>query len=234
MKRKHSGTSHKLAPAGSNESLMSRRIARNNLLADVKSEGWRWAFDRSKPPISESPRESELALMRAQVSDVVNSHIKNSRPSVATKVTRLLKSIGESSGVISGKWMIFEDARKVSCQDGSLDEQWVRVKQAMVESQLGFTAKITDTAAGSRVMCIYTMSFLQQSDVWRTLDHLHNIGVHPTSWKADIVTYLGLRGDGTPRLEMSWFKPAHRPPEEQEQDRRVSVTELAMVNKFHP
>jgi hypothetical protein len=117
--------------------------------------------------------------------------------------------------------MVFERSAR---QSKRMDEQWDKVKQGVRDNKLGFSAKITDENPGSRVMCIYTYSFLDEVDVWRVLDQLHAVGVYPSTWKADIMTLLGIyssKAQGAscphrpdlciPGLNMGWFLPAHRP-----------------------
>ena len=152
---------------------------------------------------------------------MMSSHVKGSRPSLSAKVTDQVKQAGIGIRVLTGKWMVFERNAR---QSKKMDEQWAKVKQGVRDNKLGFSAKITNGNPGSRVMCIYTYSFLDEVDVWRVLDQLHAVGVYPSTWKADIMTLLGIYSSKAqdasgrhrpdlyiPGLNMGWFLPAHRP-----------------------
>jgi hypothetical protein len=161
--------------------------------------------------------ETTLEARRNEIRAIIDKHTKNSQPSIHKKVTDAVKEMGQNCGMLTGKWMVFERDR-VSCDSTNtckMDKQWTKVKQAVLSNELGFSAKITDGKAGGRVMCIYTYSFLDEVDVWRVLQQLHRISVCPISWKADIVTHLGLYSDDgsmksggrlyLPGLRMGWF-----------------------------
>jgi hypothetical protein len=94
------------------------------------------------------------------------------------------------------------------------EAQWACVKAAVAAGNLGPVAKLAQGTPPGRVMCVYTYCFEDESDVFRVLKQLHTMGVYPTSWKADIVTYIGLyntRGSSgvlqVPNFQAGWFVP---------------------------
>ena len=201
---------------------VSEIVIQETLNADDRvSGGWRWAPDGVAPPPAPLLNASQLDLRRQRIVGMMSSHVKGSRPSLSAKVTDQVKQAGIGIRVLTGKWMAFERNAR---QSKKMDEQWAKVKQGVRDNKLGFSAKITDGNPGSRVMCIYTYSFLDEVDVWRVLDQLHAVGVYPSTWKADIMTLLGIYSSKAqdasgrhrpdlyiPGLNMGWFLPAHRP-----------------------
>ena len=146
-------------------------------------------MDAEKPLTFAATSALQLELWRQRIVSVVNSHTKGSRPSLTAKVASEVRQLGASNTILTGKWMVFERSAR---QSKRMDEQWDKVKQGVRDNKLGFSAKITDENPGSRVMCIYTYSFLDEVDVWRVLDQLHAVGVYPSTWKADIMTHLDI------------------------------------------
>ena len=181
--------------------------------------GWRWVhsslvhLDPRKGMVHE-PSTATIAEWRKNLNKVVKGHVKGSRPSLAVKMTQHAKTLARESKQVSGKWMVFDKP-----MNNITEAQWDKVKEAVAAGKLGPVAKLAVGAPPGRVMCIYTYSFLDEDDVWRVLKNLlHTMGVHPTSWKADFVTHVGLyskkmfQNDScdvlhVPNLQSGWFQP---------------------------
>ncbi len=180
--------------------------------SEVEDTGWRWAFEGTST-WGVVPKDTMVHQWKRQVSNVIQVHVKGSRPSLAEKVTQLAKEMARECNEMSGKWMVFEKQTK------NMDDKWCKVKMALARRSLGPAAKLS-LNKGDRVMCIYTASFEDERDVWRVLQSLHSIGIYPTTWKADIVTYIGLynlrkhagiHGLVVPGLTLGWFTPNKSP-----------------------
>lgn len=163
----------------------------------------------SFPP---EPKHHEIALWQADIRDIIEYH-KNS-DKLADKVTNKAKKIAQQSGILSGKWLIYEGNHK------NIDELWETVKQNVVNGKLGPCAKLSQ--GRGRVMCVYNESYLDENDVWRVYQKLVDLGATPSCWKPDILTLLGLYSSNpnsagnnsisnegsklsVPGLKMSWF-----------------------------
>ena len=134
-----------------------------------------------------APKAAMIQEWKGKVADLVQNHVKGSRPSLSDKVAKLVKEMARESNQVSGKWMVFEN------QTRDMEGKWSKVKLALARSTLGPVAKLSESlCAGGRVMCIYTKSFEDFTDIRRVLHSLHDVGIHPTCWKADIMTYIGL------------------------------------------
>lgn len=172
------------------------------------SGGWRWVDSPGERPASSVPDATTLGTMRHRIKMLMDNHKKGSRPSLHEKVTDAVKKMAQDSGCVVGKWMLIEPTYK-------MDEAWKKVKEGVRSNKLGFSAKMTDGPAGTRVMCIYTYSFLDETDVWRVLQQLRRMEIFPKTWKADIMTHIGLYsskaaslsagGIYVPGLLMGWF-----------------------------
>ena len=156
------------------------------------------------------PKVAMIQEWKGKVADLVKNHVKRSRPSLSDKVAKLVKEMARESNQVSGKWMVFEN------QTRDMEGKWSKVKLALARSTLGPVAKLSESlCAGGRVMCIYTKSFEDLTDIRRVLHSLHDVGIHPTCWKADIMTYIGLynsknsdkEGIVVSGLPMGWFTP---------------------------
>ena len=174
------------------------------------SDGWRYAYcntacldQRLTGDVYRAPDKTMLACWRDEIKAMASLHVRKSRPSLATKVTEYVKRVARETGYLSGKWMIFGTGR-------SIENQWVKVKEAVHASQLGACAKFSDPSRDHprRVICVYTYSFEDEEDIWRKLRTLHGMDVHPTSWKPDVLTHLGVTD---PELKSGWFNPADCP-----------------------
>ena len=175
--------------------------------------GWRWVYSSLLKGMVHEPSAAKIAEWRENLKEVVKGHVKGSRPSLAVKVTQHAKTLARESKQVSGKWMVFDKPMK-----NITEAQWDKVKEAVAAGKLGPVAKLAVGAPPGRVMCIYTYSFLDEDDVWRVLKNLQTMGVHPTSWKADFVTHVGLystkrvQNDScdvlhVPNLQSGWFLP---------------------------
>ena len=167
-------------------------------------DGWEYAYRRCQTgpnaDVYRVPQESMLMIWRNQLRAITSQHVRKSRPALAVKLTDYLKKAARETGFLSGKWLIFGEG-------WSIEVQWVKVKEAVCASKLGACAKLSEkTHDRPRVICVYTYSFEDEVDVWRTLRALHAIDVYPTSWKPDILTHLS-----HPALKQGWFPPAHCP-----------------------
>ena len=151
-----------------------------------------------------APDKNMLARWRDEMKAMASLHVRKSRPSLATKMAEYVKRVAREAGYLSGKWMIFGTAGR------SIENQWVKVKEAVNASQLGACAKFSDLSRDHprRVICVYTYSFEDEEDIWRKLRTLHGMDVHPTSWKPDVLTHLGVTD---PELKSGWFNPADCP-----------------------
>ena len=156
------------------------------------------------------PKVAMIQEWKGKVADLVQNHVKRSRPSLSDKVAKLVKEMARESNQVSGKWMVFEN------QTRDMEGKWSKVKLALARSTLGPVAKLSESlCAGGRVMCIYTKSFEDFTDIRRVLHSLHDVGIHPTCWKADIMTYIGLYNSKNSDKEgivvsgfpMGWFTP---------------------------
>ena len=174
------------------------------------SDGWRYAYcntacldQRLTGDVYRAPDTTMLACWRDEIKAMASLHVRKSRPSLATKVMEYVKRVAREAGYLSGKWMIFGTGR-------SIENQWVKVKEAVNASQLGACAKFSDPSRDHprRVICVYTYSFEDEEDIWRKLRTLHGMDVHPTSWKPDVLTHLGVTD---PELKSGWFNPADCP-----------------------
>ena len=172
------------------------------------SDGWRYAYtacldERLTGDVYRAPDEKMLACWRDEIKRMVSLHVRKSRPSLAAKVTEYVKKMAHETGYLSGKWMVFGTGR-------SIEKTWVKVKEAVHASRLGACAKcsVPSRDRPRRVICVYTYSFEDEEDIWRKLRTLHEMDVHPTSWKPDVLTHLGITD---PELKSGWFNPADRP-----------------------
>ena len=173
------------------------------------SDGWRYAYttcldQRLTGDVYRAPDKNMLARWRDEMKAMASLHVRKSRPSLATKMAEYVKRVAREAGYLSGKWMIFGTAGR------SIENQWVKVKEAVNASQLGACAKFSDPSRDHprRVICVYTYSFEDEEDIWRKLRTLHGMDVHPTSWKPDVLTHLGVTD---PELKSGWFNPADCP-----------------------
>ena len=172
--------------------------------------GWRWVYSSLLKGMVHEPSAAKIAEWRENLKEVVKGHVKGSRPSLAVKVTQHAKTLARESKQVSGKWMVFDKPMK-----NITEAQWDKVKEAVAAGKLGPVAKLAVGAPPGRVMCIYTYSFLDEDDVWRVLKNLQTMGVHPTSWKADFVTHVGLSSKKrfqndmlhVPNFQSGWFLP---------------------------
>ena len=180
--------------------------------------GWRWvhsSLDHRDPRkgMVHEPSTATIAEWRENLKEVLKGHVRGSRPSLAVKMTQHAKTLARESKQVSGKWMVFDKP-----MHNITEAQWDKVKEAVAAGKLGPVAKLAVGAPPGRVMCIYTYSFLDEDDVWRVLKNLQTMGVHPTSWKADFVTHVGLystkrfQNDScdvlhVPNLQSGWFLP---------------------------
>ena len=162
--------------------------------------GWEYAYRRCQTgpnaDVYRVPQESLLMIWRNQLRAITSQHVRKSRPALAVKLTEYLKKAARETGFLSGKWLVFGGGR-------SIEVQWVKVKEAVCASKLGACAKLSEKTHGDpRVICVYTYSFEDEVDVWRTLRALHAMDVYPTTWKPDILTHLS-----HPALKLGWFAP---------------------------
>ena len=162
--------------------------------------GWEYAYRRCQTgpnaDVYRVPQESLLMIWRNQLRAITSQHVRKSRPALAVKLTEYLKKAARETGFLSGKWLVFGGGR-------SIEVQWVKVKEAVCASKLGACAKLSEKTHGDpRVICVYTYSFEDEVDVWRTLRALHAMDVYPTTWKPDILTHLS-----HPALKQGWFAP---------------------------
>ena len=174
-------------------------------------DGWEYVYSRCQTgpnaDVYRVPQEPMLRIWWNQLVRITSQHVRKSRPALAVKLTEYLKKAARETGFLSGKWLIFGEGR-------SIEVQWVKVKEAVCASKLGACAKLSEkTHDRPRVICVYTYSFEDEADVWRTLRALHAMNVYPTSWKPDILTHLSIPGTefATPVLKQGWFAPAHCP-----------------------
>ena len=141
---------------------------------------------------------ARLGEWKRHLRKLLRKHKKGSRPALKTRVTALAQEWARAARLLIGKWVVWE--QKGDGNAIKFDQQWQRVKAAMRDGRLGDTAKITDLRPGeerTRVMCVYTYSFEDEADVARVLRALHAIDVHPKTWKADMMTHLGLYASET-------------------------------------
>ena len=171
---------------------------------EIRSGGWRWVHSTGSlhdhHNVPEEPSAATIALWQATLAKVIQNHV-GSRPSLGFKVTDCCKQLARESKQVSGKWMLFDRGDK-----NIKEEQWERVKKAVAGGKLGPVAKMSEGNPPGRVMCVYTHSFEDEKDIRRVLEQLQELGVYPTSWKADLLTYVGLI-EKCPRLQSGWFLP---------------------------
>ena len=144
--------------------------------------------------------------------ECVKAHAQGSQPDLPTKVTTYIKQVAQTSGVVCGKWMVFEG--RASRRSIAFEDQWNRVKQAVNRNLLGRVAKMKAGEPGHRVLCIYTKSFTDDWDAFRVLEQLHSMSIFPVYWEAEMVTLLGMdnnRNKCVPRLDLAWFHPSLLP-----------------------
>ena len=170
-------------------------------------DGWDYVYSRCQTgptaDVYRVPQEPIVMIWRNQLRAITSQHVRKSRPALAVKLTEYIKKAAREAGYLSGKWMIFGTGRPI-------ENQWVKVKEAVNASQLGACAKFSDPSPDHprRVICVYTYSFDDEEDIWRKLRTLHGMDVHPTSWKPDVLTHLGVTDR---ELKSGWFNPADCP-----------------------
>lgn len=173
----------------------------------IRHGGWQWVYaeqHRNQPRLlanSVTPSEQEVQCFKRQLGQIIQNHVKGSRPSLSIKVAEEIKCMAKACGLVCGKWMCFLKNQE------SIEKVWVQIQAAVRAGNLGPIAKLADAPARSRLICVYTYSFVDEEDVWRVFHTLCSMGVRPVSWKADMTTLLGVyTGAQVPRIEMGWFK----------------------------
>lgn len=92
----------------------------------------------------------------------------------------------------SGKWLVFVPAEHI-------DEVWAKIKNAVEEGKLGNTAKVATakpnpnaTNPNTKVICVYTHDWTDESDVKRVREELRRIGItNKIPYKSDEDTLSG-------------------------------------------
>jgi hypothetical protein len=92
-----------------------------------------------------------------------------------------------------GKWLIFVPLTLV-------DAVWERIRYAIEEGNLGGSAKVATacpnpiaTSPNTKVICVYTYDWTDESDVKRIREELRQLGVtSKIPYKADQETYSGM------------------------------------------
>ncbi len=87
----------------------------------------------------------------------------------------------------SGKWLIFVNAE-------SIDEVWVKIRDATEEGRLGGSAKVATSASGrpDGVICVYTYDWTDEKDVRRVRVELRKLGMErKIPYKSDEDTLAG-------------------------------------------
>ena len=92
-----------------------------------------------------------------------------------------------------GKWLIFIPLQQI-------DTVWEKVKNAVEQGNLGYAAKVSTARKNpnavdseTKVICVYTYDWTDESDVRRIREGLRKLGViSKIPYKADRETHLGL------------------------------------------
>ena len=107
-------------------------------------------------------------------------------------------------GVVCGKWMLFPQAPDV-------DAKWAKVAVATAEGSLGCASKVSPAIdATSLLICVYCKDFNDRTDCERVLKNLGTLGLHPTSFKPDALTYLNLYASDLKRLKLDDVWHVHK------------------------
>ncbi len=104
--------------------------------------------------------------------------------------------------ITCGKWMLFIPPANVR-------RIWDAVHGATVRGDLGSGSKVLVTPQGNHVICIYCDDFSDESDVRRVLFAIRKLlclrEPPSLSFKADILTHLGLYGNQERKFNMSLY-----------------------------
>eukprot|EP00741_Cyanophora_paradoxa_P012132 tig00020601_g11720.t1 len=109
-----------------------------------------------------------------------------------------LRELAASSGLRSGKWLLFATPAQV-------DEWWAKVARGVARGQLGPAAKVAPRG-GQRVICAYTADCLDEPDVRRVREALRALGFAGTlRYKADLYTALEIYAENPWGLPVSMY-----------------------------
>lgn len=192
---------------------------RNQAPVEQVAGGWRWVHDPNKANLPYvEPSNQQIQQWKSEIHQLIDNSSENSN--LASILTKKVKQFARESGLVVGKWLVFQG----QSSDTDIESKWELIKQHVVLGKLGPVAKISQRPH-SKVICVYTESFLDEEDVWRVYDHLTQLNISPTSWKADIMTLLNLsagennsnrdtyqrsRAHSVPGFKLHWFSPNDR------------------------
>ena len=168
--------------------------------------GWVWVNNPqySKEPKARVDTEDNVAMMSTEWKRLVESNVKITH--------QHLIDLGKKHNVLHGKWLLYVKAENI-------EEDWPKIRNAVIEGKLGSTAKISDTPDhGSHVVCIYCPNFFDKDELLRVRRSISNdVGMYKTSvlrFKLDAVTYLDLYAGNPWKLKTTSFECGGKKDEE--------------------
>lgn len=118
----------------------------------------------------------------------------DNKTSVALELNEtLIDEIAQKTGLLSGKWLIFVQKKRV---DGIWEKIWELANEEKVWGAKVSTSVHPWASRGKHVICVYTMNYLDEEDIMRVRETLRDIGIESRLYyKPDIYTLLGIYSD---------------------------------------
>jgi len=110
--------------------------------------------------------------------------------------------LAKKNGVLYGKWLLLISPEHVV-------ESWTKVRNAVVNGDLGPSAKISVTPDGTHVVCVYCPDFTDSEELLRVRRGISNAGIWPKKFvlrfKTDAFTYLDIYGGNEWKMRATSF-----------------------------
>ncbi|MGA3155499.1 MAG: putative phosphothreonine lyase domain-containg protein [Streptosporangiaceae bacterium] len=171
--------------------------------AEAVAERESWAKARWPAILNEwaAPQRAQRTVYRPRVEEVLVTNVSGLLPSQVTDdywIYADSPAVSEADPSRTGKWLVFVPARQV-------DRWWELIRLATEQGRLGISAKAATarhndlaTSRRTKLICVYTRDWQDQSDVQRVLRQLRGIGVTSRlSYKTDEATVSGVYGTGS-------------------------------------
>jgi len=171
--------------------------------SEAVAERESWAKARWPAILNEraAPQRARRTARRLLVEEVLVTNVSGLLPSQVTDDNWIYAdspAVSEADLSRTGKWLVFVPARQV-------DRWWALIRLATEQGRLGISAKAATarhndlaTSRRTKLICVYTRDWQDQSDVRRVLRQLRGIGVTSRlSYKTNEATVSGVYGAGS-------------------------------------
>ena len=152
--------------------------------AAYSSGGWIWVND---------PTYKQNQNSRVDCSEDVQGFITEFSTLGSNYTHGQVVDLARKCGVLHGKWLI-------DISPDNVVKDWPLIRNAILQSKLASTAKISDTSDNFHKVCIYCPNFDDKAEILRVRKAiLNDVGISRDStlrFKLDAFTYLGIYAGG--------------------------------------